>query len=85
MPNKKITFKPFVVRSGCCDSILLLIRPKIYLTCKCGNTSIDAGDGYYMRTNIVEGTPLPIYYRQPKKGSYVMVARPKKKTSTKTQ
>lgn len=73
-------FKPFIARSQCCDSLLLLMKPRVYVTCKCKKTSVDAGDGYYHRLNVHEGIGYPIFYRQSKKGSLVMVSRKKKPT-----
>lgn len=76
--KKEITFKPFIARANCCDSLLLLMKQRVYVSCKCGKTSVDAGDGYYHRLNVIEGVELPRFYYQKKKGSLVMVSRKKK-------
>ena len=70
--KKRKTFKGFVARSACCDSLLLLMRPRDYVACSCGKTAVDAGDGHYYRMNIHEGIDPPSFYQQAKKGSLVM-------------
>lgn len=71
-------FKPFVARAECCDTLLLLMKPRVYLSCKCGKTSVDAGDGYYHRLNVHEGVALPVFYWQTKKGAMIMAPKRKK-------
>lgn len=71
-------FKPFVARAECCDTLLLLMKPRVYLSCKCGKTSVDAGDGYYHRLNVHEGVALPTFYWQRKKGAMTMVPKRKR-------
>ena len=73
-----IKFKPFIAHAMCCDSLLLLMRARAYVSCKCGKTSVDAGDGHYHRLNVHEGIEFPPFYRQQKKGSLVMVRKKKK-------
>lgn len=51
----------------------------MYVSCKCGRTSVDAGDGLYSRVNSHDGIPLPKYYKQSKKGSLVMTSKQSKK------
>ena len=58
--------------------MLLLMKQRVYVSCKCGKTSVDAGNGYYHRLNVIEGVELPRFYYQKKKGSLVMVSRKKK-------
>lgn len=77
--DKPIKFKPFVARSKCCESLLLLMRPRFYVSCPCGKTSVDAGNGYYHRLNVHEGVEMPTFYYQKKKGSLVMIPKKKKK------
>jgi hypothetical protein len=55
------------------------MKPRVYVSCKCGKTAVDAGDGYYHRLNVHEGVETPRFYYQKKKGSLVMVSRKKKK------
>jgi hypothetical protein len=71
-------FKPFVAHAQCCDSILLLLRARAYVGCRCGKTSVDAGDGHYHRLNLHEGVPYPPFYYQKKKGDALMVRRKKR-------
>lgn len=71
-------FKPFVAHAQCCDSILLLLRPRAYVGCKCGKTSVDAGDGYYHRLNVHDGVALPPFYWQRKKGDAVLLRKKKR-------
>lgn len=59
---KPATFTPFLAQCGYCQSLIPLFRPRYYGSCPCGVTSVDAGDGLYMRLNIKEGNPLPTYY-----------------------
>lgn len=66
-------FKPFIARSNCCDTLLMLLRPRAYVTCKCGKTAVDAGDGLYYRMNVEGGVRVPTFYSQKKKGDKVMV------------
>jgi hypothetical protein len=73
-----IKFKPFVAHAQCCDSILLLLRARAYVSCKCGKTSVDAGDGYYHRLNVHEGVSLPLFYWQRKKGDTVLLRKKKR-------
>jgi len=54
------------------------MKPRVYVTCKCKKTSVDAGDGYYHRLNVHEGIGYPTFYRQSKKGSLMMVSRKKR-------
>jgi hypothetical protein len=75
--TKKKTFKGFIALTSCCDSLLILMRPRAYVECSCGRTSVDAGDGYYYRLNLHEGIDAPKFYQQAKKGSLVM--KPTKK------
>lgn len=75
MKNK---FKPFIAHSTCCDSLMLMMRPREYVTCVCGATSVDAGNGYYHRMNIKEGVEMPHFYWQRKKGSLLMVRKKKR-------
>ncbi len=78
----KNAFKPFVAHAKCCDALLLLMRPRAYVTCVCGKTSVDAGDGYYHRLNVHEGVELPPFYWQKKKGSLVMTPKRKQKAGS---
>ena len=74
----KDAFKPFIAHSQCCDSLLLLMRPRMYVSCKCGATAVDAGNGLYHRLNVKEGVQLPPFYYQNKKGSLIMVRKKKR-------
>ena len=76
MPSHK--FKPFIAHAKCCDSLLLLLKPRVYVSCTCLKTAVDAGDGYYHRLNVHDGVELPRFYYQKKKGSFTMVSRKKK-------
>jgi hypothetical protein len=76
MPSSK--FKPFIAHAKCCDSLLLLLKPRVYVACTCLKTAVDAGDGHYHRMNIHEGVEMPRFYSQKKKGSFVMVSGRKK-------
>ena len=83
MTKSDLKFKMFIAHAVCCDSLILLLRPRAYVSCKCGNTSVDAGDGYYHRINTKHSTPIPKFYRQPKKGVFYMVTKTKKTNGTK--
>lgn len=72
-------FKPFIAHATCCDSLMLMMRPRAYVSCKCGGTSVDAGNGFYHRLNVKEGIQLPPFYWQAKKGSLLMVRKKKKR------
>lgn len=64
-------FKPFAVHAKCCDSILILARPRAYVACKCEKTAIDAGDGFYWRMNLDESAPRPAFY-QARRGKHYL-------------
>lgn len=73
-------FKPFIARTNCCDSLILLTRERQYTSCPCGKTSVDAGDGYYHRINCHEDTGLPVFYRfhrMARKHKNIMVCKKK--------
>lgn len=65
MPRTK-KFQPFIAQCGSCGDLLVLARPRLYLSCGCGVTSVDAGDGYYMRVNTMEGYRYPEFYQSVK-------------------
>ena len=54
------------------------MRPRMYVSCKCGATAVDAGNGLYHRLNVKEGVQLPPFYYQNKKGSLIMVRKKKR-------
>jgi hypothetical protein len=70
-----MTFKPFIARARCCDSLLMLFRPRQYTECQCGKTSVDAGDGGYWRMNVVDSAPLPLIYSQEDRGRPIMTRK----------
>ena len=78
--SHKTKFKPFVAHAMCCDTMLLLVRPRAYVTCKCKWTSVDAGDGHYFRTNVHQEALPPVFYWQKKKGSMVMSRKGRKRS-----
>jgi len=71
-----MTFKPFIVRTACCDSLLLMTRPRVYVTCSCGATAVDAGNGYYHRINTPHSLDILTFYRPTRK---LRVFKPRKK------
>lgn len=76
----KNSFQPFIARTACCDSLLLMTRERQYTSCPCNKTSVDAGDGYYHRVNCDESVGLPTLYKfhhMKKKHRGVMVRRKK--------
>lgn len=69
----------FIAHAKCCDSLILLLKPRWYVSCKCGKTSVDAGDGYYHRLNVHEGVEMPPFYWQKKRGDMHLTQKAKKK------
>lgn len=59
---KRVTFTPFLAQCSHCKGLIPLFRERYYGSCPCGVTSVDAGDGLYMRLNLKDGNPLPTYY-----------------------
>ena len=43
-------FKPFARIALCCNTVMRMKRPGQFTNCTCGETAIDAGDGFIMRT-----------------------------------
>lgn len=76
---KNNPFKMFIAHAKCCDTLLLLLKPRWYVSCKCGKTSVDAGDGYYHRLNVHEGVEMPPFYWQKKRGDMLLTRKAKKK------
>lgn len=83
----KSKFKLFVAHAKCCDSLLLLLKPRWYVSCECGKTSVDAGDGYYHRLNVHEGVEPPPFYYQNKRGQMFLKTKKngKKRKNKSTQ
>jgi len=67
-----MSFKMFIAHAKCCDSLILLLKPRWYVSCKCGKTSVDAGDGYYSRLNVAEGVEYPSFYKQKKSVNFFL-------------
>lgn len=74
MKKQKSKFKPFVTQCVHCKDLLLLVRPRMYITCGCKKTSVDAGDGYYMRYNCID-IPTEYWTYYPKRRKMVGVLK----------
>lgn len=47
--TKPKRFLPYAATCGKCGDLIVTTRPRHFVSCKCGLSSIDAGDGYYWR------------------------------------
>lgn len=50
MPKKKKWY-PVAGMCGKCQDLMVTVRPRHFVSCKCNESSIDAGDEYYFRYN----------------------------------
>ena len=49
-PKKaKVMFLPYAATCNHCDDLMVTVRPRHFVTCSCGASNLDAGDGYYWR------------------------------------
>ena len=42
-------FLPYAATCSVCDDLMVTVKPRHFVTCKCGKSNLDAGDGYYWR------------------------------------
>lgn len=47
--KKPKMFLPYAATCGSCKDLMVTVRPRHFVTCKCGDSNLDAGDGIYWR------------------------------------
>lgn len=46
---KRPLFRPYAATCGICHDLMVTLRPRHFVSCKCGASNLDAGDGLYWR------------------------------------